>query len=75
MDSALTLRLTYGIGGNVPEVPGPLPTVRDAGLNPFLKSGKYRIHPTRRCVGKNHDQLWGRFSVLNNRLFSSLDLL
>jgi TonB-linked SusC/RagA family outer membrane protein len=76
--NALTLRLTYGIGGNVPRGAGPYLTVRDAGLNPFLKEYASRIqnppNPTLRWEKTTTTNFGVDFSVLNNRLFGSLDL-
>ena len=74
----LTLRLTYGIGGNVPRGAGPYVTIKAAQYNPWSKDfGADIKNPP------NYTLRWEKtattnfgldFAVLNNRLSGSIEV-
>ena len=75
----LNLRMTYGVGGNVPKDAGPYMTVVDSGYNEWVGDfGSYIQNPP------NSQLRWEKtastnvgidFSAFNSRLSGSIDLL
>ena len=74
----LTLRLTYGIGGNVPRGAGPFVTLNAAQYNPWSKDFGAEIKSppnyTLRWEKTATTNLGLDFAVLNNRLSGSIEV-
>lgn len=74
----LTLRLTYGIGGNVPKDAGPYLTLMapkyNSDVNEFGSEIKNPPNPTLRWEKTTTVNLGIDFAVLHNRLSGSIDL-
>ena len=76
--SALTLRATYGIGGNVPRGASPYVTLKAAQYNPWSKDFMAEIKSppnyTLRWEKTATTNLGLDFAVLNNRLSGSIEV-
>lgn len=76
--NALTLRATYGIGGNVPRGASPYVTLKAAQYNPWSKDFMAEIKSppnyTLRWEKTATTNLGLDFSVLNNRLSGSIEV-
>ena len=76
--NALTLRATYGIGGNVPRGASPYVTLKAAQYNPWSKDFMAEIknppNYTLRWEKTATTNLGLDFSVLNNRLSGSIEV-
>lgn len=73
----LNVRLTYGIGGNIPTESGPYLTVNDYGYNDWVGDFSSYIdnppNPQLRWEKTNTTNVGVDFSLFNNRLSGSID--
>ena len=73
----LNVRLTYGIGGNIPTDSGPYLTISDAGFNnwvgDFSSSISYPPNPQLRWEKTNTTNIGIDFAMFNNRLSGNID--